>query len=125
MKKKKKSKIIKVLEIICLLLAITTIIVVCIFKPKTKTVSNDSSIIGIWTTDNVTIYEFEKNNTGVLKVPLSEYKFTYKIEKDKLYIDFENEKSEDSEYTYTLKDKKLILKGKKGTFTFKRIKNID
>ena len=79
-----------------------------------------NSIIGEWTTDGVTIYEFNKDNTGKLKVSLGEYDFDYIIKEDKISIDFINEKSEDSEYTYTLNKDKLVLKGKNGTFNFKR-----
>ena len=51
-----------------------------------------------------------------------EYKFNYKIEDNKLYIDFANEKSEDTTYTYSLKKEKLTLKSKNGTFVFKKQK---
>ena len=71
-----------------------------------------------WTSDNITIYEFYKNNTGKLIVSLNEYDFNNKLKDKYLYIDFENEKSEDSKYSYLFKKKKLILMNEKGTFTF-------
>ena len=80
--------------------------------------SDKDSIVGTWTTDGVTVYQFNKNNTGLLIVSLKEYEFTYKIKDDTLEIDFKNERSTDSKYTYTFEDNKLILKGDNGTFTF-------
>ena len=49
---------------------------------------------------------------------MGEFPFTYKINADTLEIDFENEKSTDSKYTYKFDDNKLILNGDNGTFTF-------
>ena len=111
---KKKNIII----IICLIVVVS-IVLIFIFKGKS---SVKDKIIGEWTTDGVTIYEFKKDNTGLLKVSLSDYEFVYKIENNKLFIDFKNEKSEDSEYSYEFKYGELILNGKYGTFTFKRNK---
>ena len=117
MKKKRKLKIIPILTTILIILAIILIIILSTHK---KSTTNKNLLIGSWTTDNITIYKFNENNTGSLKLPLSEYKFTYKTKDNKLMIDFENEKSEDSTYTYTLKDNKLILKNSNGTFKFKK-----
>ena len=121
MKKNKYKKIINILTIILIILIVITLCISISIKKKNK---NDvkETIIGKWTTDEVTVYQFNKDNTGMLIVPLSEYKFTYKIKDNKLSIDFQNEKSEDSEYTYSLEKNKLILKGQNGTFTFKRKK---
>ena len=111
MKKKFKKKLILTIIIVIVLIVIVIV----------KFTLNDSKrIIGLWTTDGVTVYEFNKDNTGTLILPLSKYKFTYKIEKKKLYIDFENEKSEDSEYEYSFSKKKLILNGDNGTYIFSR-----
>ena len=82
--------------------------------------SSKSKIVGIWTTDNVTTYEFYKNNTGKLIVSLSEHEFKYSLKKNILYIDFENEKLEDSKYKYKFTNKKLILSNEKGEFKFIR-----
>ena len=40
------------------------------------------------------------------------------MKKNKLYIDFEDEKSKDSEYKYEFKNKKLVLSNELGKFTF-------
>ena len=107
-----KKKIVIMLILITIVLAAIIILLLGLRKtPKT-------SIIGTWTTDGVTIYKFNKNNTGALIVPLQEYEFTYKINEDTIEIDFKNETSEDSKYTYTFDDNRLILNGDNGKFTF-------
>ena len=110
MKKNRKFKLKKIAIILCFFVIIMLIIKV-VFSDKAK-------LVGTWTSDNITIYEFYKNNTGKLIVSLNEYDFNYKLKDKYLYIDFENEKSEDSKYSYLFKKKKLILMNEKGTFTF-------
>ena len=103
-----------------LLIVVIFIFGFLIFRNKGK-----NTLIGTWTTDGVTVYEFKKNNAGALVLPLSTYEFTYKVEENKLYIDFKNEKSTDSSYEYSFKNGQLILKGinkTTGTYTFKRQK---
>jgi len=65
-------------------------------------------IIGTWTTDGVTVYEFNKNKTGKLILPLSEYDFDYEINDNRLHIEFKHN-SIDSDYIISFEDKKLIL----------------
>ena len=117
MKKKKNKKICRLL--LFALIIIIVVILCCKFIFKKKN-SVEETIIGKWTTDGVTVYQFNNDNIGVLIVPLSQYDFKYEIDEDSLLIDFISEKSEDSKYTYTLKDGELKLKGANGTFNFKR-----
>ena len=117
--KRKTKKSVKIFLI--LVLFVIVVAICCKLTFKEKEVVKDS-LIGKWTTDGNTIYQFDKDNIGSLIVPLSNYEFSYKIDGDKLFIDFKNEKSEDSTYTYSLEDNKLTLKGKIGTFIFKRVK---
>ena len=116
--KKKKRKLKKGTIII----VIGIIILLVLISVEITKILNNKSIVGSWTTDNVTIYTFKRNKTGVLKVSLNEYKFTYKIEKNILFIDFESDKSTDTKYTYLLEKNKLILKGDNGEFTFTKKK---
>ena len=110
---KKKIKLKKGPFIFVLIIVILLIVII-----SKSVLSDKSKIVGTWTTDGITIYEFKKNNTGKLKVSLSEYVFKYKLKKNIIYIDFESDKIEDSNYNYSFKDKKLILKNEKGEFTF-------
>lgn len=107
-----KNKV-KLIIITIIILIITGII---LFLTLNK--SNKSKIIGSWTTDGITIYKFNKDNTGSLIVSLKEYNFIYKIDDKNLEIDFENKNSIDSKYTYYFEDNKLILNGDNGIFTF-------
>ncbi len=108
---------------IIIIAIIAVIILLIIFFLKSKNNTNNKTIIGAWTTDGVTIYEFSDSGKGKLIVPLSEYPFTYKIEDNKLFIDFENETSKDSTYEYSFEDNKMIWKNVEETyltFTFTR-----
>ncbi len=113
MKKKTKR------NLLILIFIIIVILVVLNLLPNKKGI--DNKLLGTWTTDGVTKYKFDKDNTGALILPLNTYKFTYEIKGNKLSIDFENEKSEDSTFTYYFKDDKLILDGDNGKFTFTKV----
>ena len=79
-----------------------------------------ASLVGKWTTDGNTVYEFNEDGTGALIVPVANLPFTYKFENDQLFIDFENENSDDVFYTYEVTDTKLNLTSVNGTFEFSR-----
>ena len=121
-KRKKKSKL-----LIFMFFILVIAIVVCsiFFIPKLgkKYTQNklEKSLLGSWTTDGYTIYEFYAEGKGALKIPMSDYNFSYSIEDNSIHIDFENEKSIDSDYEFSFADEKLILKGinkTSGTYTF-------
>lgn len=60
----------------CLFIVIIIFSIIILCK---SLLSSKVKIIGTWTTDDVTTYEFYKNNTGKLVVSLSEYKFKYNL----------------------------------------------
>ncbi len=128
-KSKTNNKLIKILLPIFLIIAIALLICAIIFAPKLKEAQTQNkmerSLIGTWTTDGYTIYSFEKNGRGALKLPTEEYPFKYIIHTNKLYIDFENEKSMDLNYEYSFDENgKLVLKGIKesfGVYVFNRV----
>ena len=113
---KRRKRLIRVLSLISIVLVI---IVIVLYLTLIKDKDSNNSIVGKWTTDGVTVYKFNKDNTGYLIVPLAKYKFNYKKDDNKLFIDFENKKSKDIEYNYSFKDDKLILSGENGEFIFK------
>ena len=120
MKKKVRKKLIRVLSLICLILVVVVIILgISVFK-KNENINPINKLVGEWTTDGVTVYKFNDDNTGVLILPLGEYKFDYEMDDSNLSIDFVDKKSNDSKYTYSFKDGKLILKGSNGEFVFKK-----
>ena len=79
------------------------------------------TLIGKWTTDGNTVYEFNEGGKGTLIVPVAKLPFTYKLENNQLFIDFENEDSEDSSYSYIIEDNKLSIQNSNGTFVFSRV----
>lgn len=82
---------------------------------------NKYSIVGKWTTERGTIYQFNNDNSGVMSIPIADYPFTYKINDNKIFIDFENENSVDTEFEFSFDGDKLLLTSKNGTFTFTRV----
>ena len=116
---KKKVKVKKNLVVMVCLLIIVLIGLIFVIKALTR---NKNELVGMWTTDGNTVYQFDEDYTGKLIVPLSEYKFTYKVDGDKLTIDFENnEKSTDVDCNYSIEDGKLVLTNFNGrTYTFTR-----
>ena len=119
MKTKKKLK--KNNFIIVLFILFFLIMMIISIYYISQNLSLKKKFIGTWTTDGITIYEFKKDNTGFLKVPLDKYKFKYKIKKNYIFIDIENKDSVDVNYKYTFKNGKLILSGKKGKFIFRKL----
>lgn len=122
MRKKKKTQR-NLLLLACILILIIIICIILLLPKINKTSSTTNKIVGTWTTDNVTKYEFNKDNTGKLITSLNSYEFTYEIKDNNLSIDFKNEKSEDSKYAYKFDNDKLILEGDNGKFTFSKIKD--
>lgn len=125
--KKKKSRIRIVVLVVLIVFAIIGII---IFKSKkNKNESNFTAeekkvvatLVGKWTTDGNTVYEFNEDGSGAMIVPVANLPFTYKFENNQLFIDFENEDSDDTYYTYEVTETKLTLKSINGTFEFNRV----
>lgn len=122
--KKKKNK----LKII-IVLAIIFIVIIEFFvlrnKKKNDFYTTDKKVVktlvGKWTTDGNTVYEFNDDGKGALVVPVMTVPFSYRIDDNIIYIDFENEDSEDTNYNYTLEDDKLVLNSANGSFEFSRV----
>lgn len=117
--RKNRRKKRNILLVICMVITVILFILVILNVNKqniqSENIQEENTLIGLWTTDGVTVYDFEENGNGVLKLPLTEYKFTYKIEGNKLFINFDSKETRDSNYEYFFEEEKLILKGIKGT----------
>lgn len=126
----------KIFIFIIIIIILVIMLAFCIIKTKIEKNNNNDltenvlsiqdQLVGSWSADGVTIYEFDKDNKGKLKVPLGDYDFIYKLEENKIYIDFENERSTDSDYEITFQEDKLIFKGINqtvGTYTFTHFLN--
>ena len=119
---KNRSKLLLVLCMIITVILFVFVVFIVKFKEnvnkqniQNETIQEEKALIGTWTTDGVTVYEFKEKGYGVLKLPLSEYKFSYKTEGDKLFINFDSKETRDSNYEYFFQGENLILKGIKGT----------
>lgn len=116
-KVKKKFKINKVRVVIF-------IIVLIVFIALLITLINrdNNPLVGKWITDKGTIYQFNSDYTGKLIISVGEYDYTYEIKDDRVLVDFENENSTDTEFSFKVEDETLVLKNNNGTFTFKKVK---
>ena len=106
------------LGIVLLFLIIAAVVIVLLV---TKKPDISKEIVGSWSTPGGTIYTFNKDNTGEMKVPLNKYPFTYKFVEEKLIIDFKDESAFDPIYEYSIEENVLTLKGENGTFTFDKV----
>lgn len=71
---------------------------------------NNNKIIGFWTLDGYTNYEFLENNKGNLVLPHKKMEFTYKIKDNTICIDFKDENAIDKCYEYNFDGKELIIR---------------
>lgn len=76
-----------------------------------KTCSSKSPLKGKWNLDGITKYEFYDDVKGAMVLPSSIYEFTYKIEENKVIIDFVAENANDAEYEFSVDGKTLTLTG--------------
>lgn len=120
-RKQENKKSVFLLIIIIFITIVGTVIFILNSRKDANEANITSEILGTWTTDGYTVYEFNENGNGKLVIPIADYEFSYRIEENKIYIDFKNEISTDSDYEYSFEDGKLILKGinkTTGTYEF-------
>lgn len=108
-KREKKSNNKKIITIL-IIIALIVIGIILVVNNKKK-----DELEGKWSVDGLTFFEFDGKGNGILKVPTDEYKFTYIIHNNEIYIDYESDKATDSDYEYSFKDSNLLLKGFKAT----------
>ena len=90
------------------------LIVLCIIL-FFKSCSTQNRIVGTWDYDTNTVYQFDKDGKGALLLPNENYAFTYSIQENRLFIDFENENLTDHRYTFTVSGSKLTLTAEEPT----------
>lgn len=110
--KRKKQKI-KPLFIAVIALAVILIgLVIFLLVGPGK---QNNALIGSWKYDQYTEYEFYDNGKGCLCVDDVHYEYEYKINGDKLKLDFTEDIVRDCEYTFTVENNNLTLVGGEGT----------
>ena len=101
MKLKRKTLIISVVVI-----TIVIIISGCLLLTN----KGNNEIIGFWTIDGYTNYEFLEHDKGNLVLPHKKIEFTYKIKDNTICIDFKDENAIDKCYEYNFEGKELIIR---------------
>ena len=114
-RRRRKDEQKKKMIIIVVVVVIIIIFLLGLFK------GNKNPLVGKWTTDKGTVYEFNKDKTGKLSIAIGEYEYKYEIKKDKVFVDFDGENSIDTEFTFKIENGSLILESSNGKFTFKKI----
>lgn len=97
-----------------LMLLVSIFLLLTILITSIVYLSRDS-LTGTWHIDEVTAYQFNGRGKGALLLPGSEYEFTYKIEGNRLYIDFSYEGAKDAEYVFQVNGDTLTLNGGNAT----------
>lgn len=91
-----------------------TVILVSLFLILRFSNSN-IKLVGTWVHDEYTQYVFDESGHGKLLADNISYDYTYKIEGEKVIIDFTEDVIRDCDYTFTVKGTRLTLKGGTGT----------
>ena len=72
-------------------------------------VPKEDKLKGLWDIDGNTMYEFDGKGNGKLIISSNEYNFTYNLDNNNLFIDFEQKESKDSRYIVNIKQEELVL----------------
>lgn len=75
------------------------------------------TLVGTWTIDGTTTYQFEEDGRGALILPEHRYPFTYTVEADKLLLEFDNSSIGKAAFRFTAAGDALTLKREEETGT--------
>lgn len=110
-KQMRRDLIVGVIALLVIVIGIVLIVKIC---SSDKT--DNAKLNGIYVYDQYTEYEFDGKGNGCMCIDkTNHYEFTYRIEKDALYVDYALDYVTDCEYTLKLEDSKMTLIGGKGT----------
>ena len=98
-----------------LIITITVIVAAVIILIGMQIGKKPNELVGTWVYDEHTQYVFETNNRGKLLADDVSYAYIYRINGDKLILDFTENVVRDCEYTFSVDGAKLTLKGGTGT----------
>lgn len=111
--KKNNRKTFKIKLIIALaIIVLITIIAINVFN---KSIDSENELNGIFIYNENVKYEFNGKNKGAMYDGGNKYEYTYKINEDKITMDFKDEEIYDATYTFKLENNTLILIGGEGT----------
>ena len=98
-------------------IAVVAVVSIILFKPsdaKNDPISADA-LNGTWVYDQYTKYEFDGYGMGCMCLENTHYEYSYKIDGNKLSMDFENEAVHDCSYTFAVNEGQLTIVGGEGT----------
>ena len=80
---------------------------------KSNNTNKLDELCGLWNIDGITKYEFDGRGRGKMLLPESnlEYDFTYKINDNKILIDFDSEDAKDYTYKYSIEKNVISFEG--------------
>ena len=125
MERKQKTFKIKplIILIFIVVIAITAIITI------NKFIKSQNELNGIFIYNENVKYEFNGRTKGAMYDRDNHYSFTYKVEEDKLMINFKNTAVYDATYSFKLEEDTLTLIGLEGTtggeYILKRNKEVN
>ena len=93
-----------------IIMIVAIIVLICISIIILFTINRNDELTGLWDVDGNTKYEFNGKGNGKIIVPNSEYEFTYTIKNNIVSIDFKNETSTDTKYSFKVSKDSLELK---------------
>ena len=109
----------RMLTIVGLVVVIAVIAVISIILFKPSDTKNDpakaDALSGSWVYDQYTKYEFDGYGKGCMCLENTHYEYSYKIDGNKLSMDFENEAVHDCSYTFAVNEGQLTIVGGEGT----------
>ncbi len=100
----------KALLSVSVIIIAIVVIVIC-FSKKT----DNNELIGKWSYNQYTAYEFSVNGHGYLCVDDVRYEYKYAISQQTLKLDFVEDIVKDCEYTFAIEGNLLTLIGGEGT----------
>ena len=129
-KHKKQKQTFKIKKIISILfIAMIVVITIIAIKNKNKNNNNNTNVLsneivvnkdpnllnGTFVYNENVKYTFNNDNTGILYDKGNEYKYTYTIQEQQVFIDYEDKTIHDATYTFYFVNDNLKLIGGEGT----------
>lgn len=102
---------------LAIVIALITIVLIILFKPSSSKSDPATTDVlsGAWVYDQYTKYEFDGYGKGCMCLENTHYEYSYKINGDKLSMNFENEAVHDCIYTFKVENNTLTIIGGEGT----------
>lgn len=84
-------------------------------KKRVRDTELTEYLLGIWTYDESTKYEFDPNSKGGMYIGETKYSYVFTVNGDEIELDFNDPAVHDATYTFSVSGDKLKLVGGEGT----------